>query len=239
MKYVPWGVAVACVFVAVILLLRDQDSRFVCQDGREVASREDCGQVAQIPPTPEPTLAPPTQVVYVCWDGREVESQEECAPPPTDTAVPEPTVTAVPEQSTERVVYVCTTGQEVERREDCPEAPTQPPSDPTSAPEIAQPALATSVPPPPNDCTAAPDNAGGGSPQLVVAEGHRLSVQWYFDEQPQQQSILEQGVYEPLAGVRVGAYWDYPNCPREIVEVQARNSNGSITDFSNGFTRVG
>src|SRR5215213_7347334 len=77
-------------------------------------------------------------------------------------------------------------------------------------------------------CTASPDNAHGGSPQLTVNAGHRLSVQWYTGE-PQQQSVLEEGVYQPRSGVKVGAYWDYPDCPRETVESQAISSNGSIT----------
>jgi hypothetical protein len=85
-------------------------------------------------------------------------------------------------------------------------------------------------------CVATPGNGHGSSPTLTVADGHLLSVQWYADGGRQEQSVLPAGRWTPNAGVRVGAHWEYPDCPEETVVNQAVAANGSVTDPSNGFT---
>jgi len=161
-----------------------------------------------------------------------------------DTPTPVPVAKSANTPTPAPSLVPCGDGTFAPTQADCDRANEQRASNTQSEPaaqpaEVPEQSSQADPQPPGNGCTASPDNAQGGSPQLSVAQGHRLSVQWFYDEQTQQQSVLEAGVYQPLAGVKVGASYDYPDCPRERVEAEAVASNGFITDFSNGFSKVG
>lgn len=83
-------------------------------------------------------------------------------------------------------------------------------------------------------CRNTPGNEQGGSRTLVVEEGHLLNVEWYGDGWATHvRSILPPGTYNPKAGIKIGAWWDYVNCTDEYVQ----NQSGSDHDWTEGFTR--
>lgn len=89
----------------------------------------------------------------------------------------------------------------------------------------------------PGGCRGQSGNSYGGSPIVEVAPGELISVQWYAND-GQKQSVLEYGTYTPRQDVKIGAYWIYPNCDYKVVEQQAIASTGSVSSWTEGFTRV-
>lgn len=97
---------------------------------------------------------------------------------------------------------------------------------------------ATPFPETNNGCTAEERNGNGDAYTLTVPAGKRASVQWWFDYEPLQQSIFEEGKYLPRQGVNIGPYLVYPDCPYAAVKNQAVEKNSTVTPYSAGFKKI-
>ncbi len=112
--------------------------------------------------------------------------------------------------------------------------PTVPAPQPTAAPVPEERPRAA------NGCTATTKNFGW-APGTVTVEAGQLVVA-DFGTSSQAVTILPPGSWTTKPGYNVGQTWIYPDCPREVVEIQAKKhvtDSGStgLLESTTGFTQ--